>query len=160
MAAYVEDKHDLIRIGRTLRTDYGIPPAMQLLLSSGRSRKKSLICLRRMKTPLLFLLRAKSLRVEPDYRPARAMPNAISRLGTVFMPVEGVIDIPAERRRLAEQSEKAAADLTSVNRKLDNYDFVRKAPPAIVEQQRVRKQELLEKIEKLKRMLAVLADAG
>ena len=160
MAAYVEDKHDLIRIGRTLRTDYGIPPAMQIAFVIRPESEEIAHLLAADENAIALLLRAKSLRVEPDYRPARAMPNAISRLGTVFMPVEGVIDIPAERRRLAEQSEKAAADLTSVNRKLDNYDFVRKAPPAIVEQQRVRKQELLEKIEKLKRMLAVLADAG
>lgn len=160
MAAYVEDKHDLIRIGRTLRTDYGIPPAMQIAFVIRPESEEIANLLAADENAIALLLRAKSLRVEPDYRPARAMPNAISRLGTVFMPVEGVIDIPAERRRLAEQSEKAAADLTSVNRKLDNYDFVRKAPPAVVEQQRVRKQELLEKIEKLKRMLAVLTDAG
>ncbi len=160
LAAYVEDKHELIRIGRTLRTDYGIPPAMQIAFVIKPESEEIAHLLAADESAIAAPLRAKSLLVALDYQPPRAMPNGISRLGTVFMPVEGVIDIPEERRRLAEQSDKAAGDLAVVNRKLDNLDFVRKAPPAVVEQQRVRKQELLEKIDKLKRMLAVLTDAG
>ncbi len=160
MAAYVEDKHDLIRIGRTLRTDYGIPPAAKIAFVIKPESKETALLLAADEHAISAPLRARSLRVDPGYQPPGAMPNGISRLGGVFMPVEGVIDIPAERQRLADQLDKAGGDLAAVNRKLDNLEFVRKAPRAVVEQQRARQQELLEKAEKLKRMLAVLTDAG
>ncbi len=160
MAAYVENKHELIRIGRTLRTDYGIPPAMKIDFIIKPESDEIARLLAADDNTIAGPLRAQSLKVAMDYRPPRAMPNGISRLGTIFMPVDGVIDIQAERQRLAEQLDKAAAEMTAVNRKLENIAFVRKAPPAVVEQQRVRKQELLEKTEKLQRMLAVLTDAG
>ncbi len=160
MAAYVEDKHDLIRIGRTLRSDYSIPPATKIAFVIKPESKETAMLLAADEHAIAAPLRAQSLRVAMDYQPPRAMPNGISRLGAVFMPVEGVIDIPAERQRLADQLDKAGGDLAAVNRKLDNLEFVRKAPRAVVEQQRSRKQELLEKTDKLKRMLAVLTDAG
>lgn len=160
MTAYVESKHDLIRVGRTLRTDYNIPPAMKIdfIIKPETSDAERLLLMD--ENAILSPLRAASLRIAANYNPPRVMPSGISRLGTIFMPVDGVIDLPQERERLADQIGKTSKEMAAVNRKLENLDFVRKAPKNIVEQQRERKQELLEKIDKLRRMLAVLTDAG
>ncbi len=102
MTAYVESKHDLIRVGRTLRTDYNIPPAMKIdfIIKPETSDAERLLLMD--ENAILSPLRAASLRIAANYNPPRVMPSGISRLGTIFMPVDGVIDLPQELERLAD----------------------------------------------------------
>ena len=108
---------------------------------------------------IAFLLRAESLSVDPDFHPVR-MINGISKLGTIFIPIEGLIDVQAEVQRLNGQLTKASGDLTFVTRKLESVEFVQRAPPEVIEQQRSRKQELQDKCAKLCRLIAVLSEEG
>ena len=85
------------------------------------------------------------------------MPNGASNLGTIFMPIDGLIDIEAETRRLTDQLNKTTSELTRINRKLDNIDFVQKAPKKVIELQKTRKQEFLDKCKKLRQLLTVLS---
>ncbi len=57
---------------------------------------------------------------------------------TVVLPLAGVIDLGAERARLAKERAKALAEAEKVMRKLDNAEFVAKARPEVVEENRGR----------------------
>jgi len=153
---YVENKHDLIRVGRTLRADYDISPAMKIRYVIRPENTGMAELLRADEASIAFLLRAESLTVDPDFHPVR-MINGISKLGAIFIPIEGLIDVQAEVQRLNGQLAKASGDLTFVSRKLESVEFVQRAPPEVVEQQRLRKQELQDKCEKLCRLIAVLS---
>jgi len=154
---YVENKHDLIRVGRTLRADYAISPAVKIryVIRPESPGAAELLCADR--DSIALLLRAEALTIDPGFQPGR-MINGISKLGTIFIPIEGVIDVGAEVRRLEAQLAKAAGELAAVARKLDNVGFVQKAPPEVVAQQQERKQQLHEKCDKLRRLMAVLAE--
>ncbi|MFN2351609.1 MAG: valine--tRNA ligase [Kiritimatiellia bacterium] len=156
MADYVENKHELIRIGRTLRTDYSIAPSRLIAYVLKPESAETARLLAADELSIASLLRASSITVDAEFNPPRIMPHGITRLGTIFMPIEGVLDGQAERKRLEDQLKKLTNDLASVNRKLDNIDFVRKAPARVIEQQKTRKQELLERCGKLQRLIAVL----
>jgi valyl-tRNA synthetase len=54
------------------------------------------------------------------------------------IPLEGVIDFAAERKRLAGEREKLVKDIEGTMRKLDNPDFVARAPDEVVEENRER----------------------
>ncbi len=73
-----------------------------------------------------------------------------------FIPLEGLIDVAAERPRL----EKAIAELEksiAVSRgKLDNQNFVERAPAEVVEAERQRLDEALAELDKQRRQLAEL----
>ncbi len=157
MVAYVEQKHDLIRIGRTLRADYGIAPSMKIQYIVKPETEETAALLVSDRDSIAFLLRAESLEINTAFVSTRLMPNSLSKLGTIFMPIKGVIDVAVESRRLAEQLDKATADLAGVNKKLNNVTFVQKAPPAVVAIQKTRQHDLLEKCDKLKRLIAVLS---
>ena len=79
------------------------------------------------------------------------------KIGTIYLPLEGLIDIPAEIKRLNGELDKARGFLKGVEAKLSNESFVSKAPAAIIEQQRLRKDELGETIERLERLINTLA---
>jgi len=57
---------------------------------------------------------------------------------TVVLPLAGVIDLAVERARLAKERTKALAEADKVLRKLDNAEFVAKARPEVVEENRDR----------------------
>ena len=57
---------------------------------------------------------------------------------TVVLPLAGVIDLGAERARLDKERAKALAEAEKVMRKLGNAEFVAKARPEIVEENRGR----------------------
>ena len=57
---------------------------------------------------------------------------------TLVIPLAGLIDLDAERARLAKDQAKALAEADKAQRKLDNADFVRRAPPEVVEEIRER----------------------
>jgi valyl-tRNA synthetase len=78
--------------------------------------------------------------------PEEAQPpeSAIALVGdlSILVPMEGLIDAAAEAERLGKQLAKAQADLDKTRLKLANENFVRNAPPEVVEAERARVAEL------------------
>jgi valyl-tRNA synthetase len=78
--------------------------------------------------------------------PAGTLPpeSAIALVGelSVLVPMAGLIDAAAEAERLGKQLAKAHKDLASTQKKLANENFVRNAPPEVVEQERTRIADL------------------
>jgi valyl-tRNA synthetase len=75
----------------------------------------------------------------------------------VELPLAGVIDLGAERARLAKEMAKADADIARVDAKLGNPNFVARAPEEIIEEEKekrdeaqARKTKLAEALERLK----------
>jgi valyl-tRNA synthetase len=58
---------------------------------------------------------------------------------TAALPLAGVIDMGAERTRLAREIAKVRAEIQKVDAKLANASFVAKAPPEVVEENRERR---------------------
>jgi valyl-tRNA synthetase len=76
---------------------------------------------------------------------------------TLALPLAGIIDIDKERARLKKESEKFAAEIRKLEAKLGNKDFIDRAPPEVVEEQRERKAEAeatLAKLESAQKSLA------
>jgi valyl-tRNA synthetase len=57
---------------------------------------------------------------------------------TVILPLAGVIDIASERTRLTRERDKVAGEARKIVQKLDNADFIRRAPGEVVEENRER----------------------
>jgi valyl-tRNA synthetase len=58
---------------------------------------------------------------------------------TVALPLAGVIDMEAERTRLARELDKAEGEIGKIDAKLGNAQFVTKAPSEVVEENRERR---------------------
>jgi valyl-tRNA synthetase len=64
--------------------------------------------------------------------------QAVLDEATVILPLAEVIDLAVERVRLAKERDKAAVEAKKIAQKLDNVDFVRRAPEEVVEENRER----------------------
>src|SRR5208337_2287296 len=81
----------------------------------------------------------------------------IVRGEVVALPLQGIIDLAAERARLAKEMAKCDADIARVDQKLGNADFVKRAPEEVVEGERekrteaqARRTKIAEALERLK----------
>ena len=76
---------------------------------------------------------------------------------TVALPLEGVVDLPAEAARLAKDIGKLDAEIGKMDAKLNNAQFIDKAPEEVVEELRERRAEASASSAKLKHALAQIS---
>ncbi len=76
------------------------------------------------------------------------------------LPLIGVIDIVAERARLAKEMAKADADIARVDAKLGNEKFVANAPEEIIEGEKEKREEAVGRKEKIAEALDRLKGAN
>lgn len=69
----------------------------------------------------------------------------------IFIPMAGFINKEEELARLKKEIAKQEKDLQTIQNKLQNPQFVDKAPPMVVEKERTRQNEISLALEKLKR---------
>jgi len=154
-ALYVDSKHELIRAGRTLRGDYEIPPGQKMDFVIKPAHAEDIDLFREDIPGLRTMLKAGDITIDPSYMPAGPMPSALCGRGAIFMSMAGV-DMEAEKKRLAGEIQQAEQSLQKTRAMLANEKFMAKAKPEVVEQTRANEAALVEKIEKLQRMLAAM----
>jgi valyl-tRNA synthetase len=93
---------------------------------------------------------AEPLQVNPDFAAPRGMPMVLTSLGQVFLPLEGLVDLPAEKERLAKEIAKLENELETVRKKLANANFVDRAPAAVVEEHRQRERDFNSRLDQLR----------
>ena len=89
---------------------------------------------------IMRLARLSSMVFE-DVVPASSAQIALDE-ATVALPLEGMIDFVAERARLNKELEKIAKDMAVIDGRLNNANFVAKAPPEALEESRELKVQL------------------
>ena len=67
----------------------------------------------------------------------------------IFLDIEGIIDIEEEKKRLEKEMNKVKKELDRIERKLQNEDFLAKAPQHVVEKEKKKRDEFIEKLKKL-----------
>ena len=83
-------------------------------------------------------------------------PSVLTDLGTIHMPLEGLIDLEAEKVRITSEITKVEAEIAKVQAKLADTAFVEKVPSTVLEEHRQRLAKWSEKLETLKTTLKTL----
>jgi len=99
-------------------------------------------------------LEVADLRAHPG-RPRQALASVVKG-AEVYLPLEGVIDIEREIERLDKTMEELRQEVAKTEKRLENPEFLAKAPQEVVETQRKRWQEARERHESLEKRSSTL----
>ena len=75
----------------------------------------------------------------------------------LFLPLQELIDVDRERDRLRDELDRLDGLLKGTLKRLDNEQFVNRAPPEVVQREREKAESLRDQKERLSRKLAALA---
>ena len=132
--ADIEWLKQMVSALRRVRSELGVPPARHVPLLVQGGGAQEVARLERFGASLQFLLRLERIdRVEGDPPPSATAVVGELRL---FVPLEGVVDLDAERARLDKEIKRVEAEQLKSQDKLAR--FADKAPPAVVQQERQR----------------------
>jgi valyl-tRNA synthetase len=142
---------------RAIRGESNLPPSAKLVAHVQSASATLRANLEKWRGYLMPLAGLSEVHVEP---PGRKPPQAAAFVGQdleIYVPLAGLIDVDAERDRLSKEIARAEQELAGVLRKLENPNFVAKAPPDVVEKDRARVEELKARKTKLQENLTRLS---
>ena len=106
---------------------------------------------------LKFLCGAGQIDMADGYEAPAGTPAFLTPLGKMYMPLEGLVDIEAERERISREQKKLQKDMDQVVAKLANAKFIERAPQDVVKETKTRRESLKASIEQLDEMLENLS---
>ncbi len=154
----IEAVIELVTRVRTVRTEMNVPPGAKIAVAVQQAEAGAFAKLTDTSEVLQPVI-ARLARIDRVHTVA-AFPR-----GTVQIPVgdatlglllADVIDFDAEKTRLRKEIEKASKEMASLDGRLNNPGFVAKAPEAVVEEQRERREEMAQLVGTLNEAIARL----
>jgi valyl-tRNA synthetase len=122
---------------RALRTEMGVAPSVLAPLLLRDAAPRTLARAERWSEALRRMGRVSEIAVLGGALPKGAAQLVLDE-ATLVIPLEGIVDLEAERARLGKERARLVAEREKSQRKLDNPDFVARAKPEVVEENRDR----------------------
>ncbi|HEY5481002.1 MAG TPA: valine--tRNA ligase [Verrucomicrobiae bacterium] len=145
----VNTKYELVTQGRNLRREGNIPASKKVKYVF----KPANPLLPHDAEVLKLLLNAEALEIDAQHEPKKGTPAVHSELGELFLPLEGLIDVAAEKARHTKELEKIESEITRAEQKLNNPNFTSKAPPHVLQEHQQRLAEWQAKRDRIKKAL-------
>jgi valyl-tRNA synthetase len=148
----VNAKFELITQGRNLRREGNIPASKKVkyvFKPAGAWPPQDAEVLK-------LLLNAESLEVVSQYEPKQGTPAVHSEIGDLYLPLEGQVDLAAEKARLLKELEKFETEIAKAKQKLKNPNFTAKAPAHVLQEHQQRLAEWQAKRDRAKGALETL----
>jgi valyl-tRNA synthetase len=143
---------------RSSRAEIGVPPGARLTLALYNPTPDVAARFERHGDLVRGLARLEAI-TTVDVQPEGSI-SILTGGASAFLPLAGLVDIGAERTRLTREIAAFDSDIDHVNKKLRNPNFVGRAAPEVVEEQREKLAEAEAGRAKLQAALARLDAVG
>jgi valyl-tRNA synthetase len=149
---------EVIRGIRNVRTEYDVPAARRIAALFSANEHADLINANLPVITALARLEPAEIVVATELTPPGKAATLVAGGVTVYLPLAGLIDLEAERRRLQAELENIDRQIQRIEAALSNDAFTSKAPAHVVERERSRLAELQERRHQLVERSAELAE--
>ncbi len=140
---------------RTLRSENKIEPAKLLVATMSAGDKKKL--LEENAEVIKKLARLEDLKIESTIEKPQSAVGFVEGGVEVYIDLGGVVDVEKEKTRLTKEIADLEKYVNAQESKLQNQDFVARAPAAVVEGEKKKLAEAREKLAKLSTQLNSLS---
>jgi valyl-tRNA synthetase len=145
---------------RQIRGEMDIPPGKPLPVILENASEADVRRANEHASLLQRVGRVESVTLLGDGEEPPAAATALLDQLRLLVPMKGIIDVDAERKRLGKQLEKLRTDLDRARAKLDNPNFVNNAPANVVTQEKQRAAEFERQAAQLSEQLEKLDELG
>ena len=145
---------------RQIRGEMSISPGQRLPARVAGATDQDRARVRRHESHLLNLARLHGIAFVAEAEEVPGAAAAVVGRMTILVPLEGLIDLAAERARLGKQRQRAEDDRRRSQQKLENPRFLANAPAAVVDREHERAAALEARLVQLNEQLARLPHPG
>ncbi len=146
---------ETIRTIRNIRSEYNVEPGKRIIAALAGGQYEAMLSKHRDILVNLARLDETQLTIVPalDEKPAQAVSQVISGGIEVYLPLAGMIDLAAEKERLEKELAQLEKFITNSEKKLQNQNFIEKAPAEVVQRERDRLEDLKVQADKTKKQI-------
>jgi valyl-tRNA synthetase len=147
---------EVIRSVRNIRAEVNVPLGKPIELLIKAKSAENLTYLKRGEEVIRRLTNPEKLEIGQELKtPEKAM-SAVLSGAEIYLPLAGLIDIEQEISRLEKELKKLDAEVERVDKKLANKGFVDKAPAHVIEEEKAKQKDYMEKREQVSARMAEL----
>ncbi len=133
---------------RNIRGEMNIPPSKSINVFL----KSSQITVAQEKY-IKSLVKIEDFIVDENLDKPKASASAVVKGCDIFVPLEGLIDVNVERQRIEKEIARLLNSYNGVRKKLENENFVSKAPAEVIEREKQKMNDWQKALEKLQSIL-------
>lgn len=138
---------DVISNVRSVRAEMNVPAGAKLQLVVTGAGEQTLA--RLVAGTSLISRLARLEEISPQNQVPGESAQFVVGDATYALPLAGVIDIAAEKSRLEKEVGKLDGEITGIDKKLGNEQFVSKAPEEVIEEQKSRREAAIDRRQKI-----------
>jgi valyl-tRNA synthetase len=147
--ALMQNLIDAISGIRTIRGELRIQPGRMVNAFIKPLSEEAARVLREHVPMIRRLARLQELKIDSTLQKPHRAAVAVKPTVEVYVPVDGLVDVSAELRRLQKELKKVLQEMAQCQKKLLNEDFLAKAPPEVVKKEKQKYEELSHKRDSL-----------
>lgn len=147
----------LIAAARNLRAEMGLSPSVKCDITANCVDDEDAAFLNSVKDYIRSLAKIETfdIAVSSEAPAYKSVTTVVGRY-QLYLKIEGLIDIDAEKSKLVKEIERTEGFILSIEKKLGNEKFVSKASAEVVENERKKLDDNKQKLDKLKEHLKIL----
>lgn len=145
---------------RTIRGELNLSPSLELKAHIKTLSGNAMNILNENRQYLKKLARADIVKTGPEVLKPAGSAVAVRNYTEVYIPLEGLLNVDMEVERLKKEEAKLDQDVLFLNKKLLNEDFLKRAPKEIVEKEKEKYKNYLQKKEKIQENIKKLYEMG
>jgi valyl-tRNA synthetase len=142
---------------RNIKAEYNLTSKTDIEVSFRGGSPEILKLVKEQESPIKFLARIGEIKFFETYEKKKGEVSAVLSKGEIFVNLTGLVDFEKEIKRLSKEKEKILKKLSQVDKKLQNKNFLERAPKEVVEKEKRTYQELKERLEKIEKYIKELS---
>jgi valyl-tRNA synthetase len=139
---------------RAVRSEMNVPPGARIALLVNDASDESKARIAEHEALIKTLARVETITFDQPV-PQGSVQDVLDECSLV-LPLAEVIDLDQEQARLKKEMDKLKGEITKLDKKLSNEQFLAKAPEEVVEEQRERLAEAARSVAKIEEAVASL----
>lgn len=145
---------DAVTAIRSIRGELNIQPSIKANIKTLSKEVEEV--LKTNLSAMMKLTRCSEINIGGDVEQIKGSAVSVRNQMEIYVPIEGLLDIDSEIKRLTKELNKSDDSIAFLNKKLLNEDFLRNAPKDVVEKERNKFNDMIQKRKKIEENLKLL----